>query len=70
MDLHTRNKHLIQPFSDFQVRAGGMEMAFRYQAENTLTLQDVDLLDILVLNPLYYDGKCARLHLPLNKYNT
>jgi hypothetical protein len=29
-----------------------MEMVFRYQAENTLTLQEVDILDILVLNAL------------------
>jgi hypothetical protein len=69
MDLYPRSNKLTQPFSNFQVTAGSIEMVFRYKAEDRLTMGEVDLLEILVLNPLYYDAKCARLRLPLTKYN-
>jgi|JI6StandDraft_1071083.scaffolds.fasta_scaffold08127_8 hypothetical protein len=44
-------------------------MTFGYEAENAVGIAEADMLQLLVLNPLYKDGIRAQVQLQITQFN-
>ena len=60
---------VIQALSTMSSRSGAVEMIFRFKGENSVGAS-LGRVDILLLDPKYYDENTAKISLTLGNFKT